>query len=390
MTIRVTVYHALGEGDPREWDVDVVKPKTGRVLRTESDDSGHHIEFQLPSTARELVFQRRAAGSDRPENVSPTVLELRSGEDAQEFDLSGEDGDERQYTTVLDENQDDADPDDANQDENQDDENQDDGDQDVHVDDPEDGQAVRELLRLSAGALNALILQVGQLQQQILMAGGLADRISRLEDLPQRVRDLEALPQRVRDLEALPQRVRDLEALPQRVRDLEALPARLQALEQRGGQAVVVPQQPLTGDIGDLAARAEATALKIREGFRAAGERFSTTMGLDPQVVLSGTDQGLAARTARLLVVATATAADRADRYAELQQDRQKRQLLTRDGFVREVRNAGAFYASTVADVADAAREAGAVDRRSFEDLLAELRSPQLNTAIDTSQNFAA
>jgi hypothetical protein len=188
----------------------------------------------------------------------------------------------------------------------------------------------------------------------------------------------------------LPQRVRDLEALPQRVRDLEALPARLQALEQRGGQAVVVPQQPLTGDIGDLAARAEATALKIREGFRAAGERFSTTMGLDPQVVLSGTDQGLAARTARLLVVATATAADRADRYAELQQDRQKRQLLTRDGFVREVRNAGAFYASTVADVADAAREAGAVDRRSFEDLLAELRSPQLNTAIDTSQNFAA
>jgi hypothetical protein len=371
----VTVHHALGEGDPREWDVDVVKPKTGRVLRTESDDSGHHIEFQLPSTARELVFQRRAAGSDRPENVSPTVLELRSGEDAQEFDLSGEDGDERQYTTVLDENQDDADPDDANQDENQDDENQDDenqddGDQDVHVDDPEDGQAVRELLRLSAGALNALILQVGQLQQQILMAGGLADRISRLE--------------------ALPQRVRDLEALPQRVRDLEALPARLQALEQRGGQAVVVPQQPLTGDIGDLAARAEATALKIREGFRAAGERFSTTMGLDPQVVLSGTDQGLAARTARLLVVATATAADRADRYAELQQDRQKRQLLTRDGFVREVRNAGAFYASTVADVADAAREAGAVDRRSFEDLLAELRSPQLNTAIDTSQNFAA
>jgi hypothetical protein len=292
--------------------------------------------------------------------------------------------------------------------------------QDDYTDDDEDDDSeiverIEELLRgLSEQwreELDGIWARLRILEERTTQIGPLSDRVYALEDrvnligsLDSRIYTLENLPgmssvpdlPQVKDLVAqlidavgdLPEQARRLRKVRQRVRDLQDLPARVQALENQGGSAVVVPQQPQTGNVTDLALRAEMAALQIRDDFSAAEQNFLVRTGLDPAVLNSGDDQSLAARTVRMLAVAAATADAGATRYADLQNDPNKQQFLTRATFAGEVQRAGSYYETTVADVEKSASQATAADSAAYADLLTDLRKPSLVTAIETTVKF--
>jgi hypothetical protein len=343
MTIHVTVHDTRAAGGRRDWEVEVVKPKRGRVVRNESDETGHRVEFEVPVNSRQLVFQRR--GGDRAEEVTSITLDLEPGEDNQEFELSDRASDDAGQETAT---RDDSDVTDTATDKDDQDVIVLDADADADADADTDADTDEDEDATYDGGLHDLAQHVNQELAKIWKA---------VEDLAYRVTLLKS-------------------GFADHLVLHESIPIPI--------PGEVPGEEPLTAlEAADVVAVTATT--QVRDGFLDAAETFADRLGLEPGADGSTT----AGRTLEQLTLA-ANAANSAIAVYEAEPSRSRRnERLALVAFAGKVRTAGDFYADTIDHVAEvAARTPDLGERAVYTDILTTLRGAPTGPAVDQLRQF--
>jgi hypothetical protein len=340
MTIHVTVHDTRGgAGGHRDWEVELVKPKRGRLMRNESDETGHRVEFELPAGSRQLVFQRRDAGGDRAEEVTAITLDLEAGKDSQEFELSDPvRGDGADKATAT---RDEADRTEA--------ETEQEGGETAEAE-----AEAEETEETEEGGLHDLAQHMNQQLVRIWMT---------VDDLAYRVSELER-------------------GFAAHLALHSTIPIPGQGPGEEPGEGP--GEEPPAGLEAAVVAAVQATT-QVRDGFLDAAETFAGRLGLEPGA--DGTT--VAGRTLEALTLAANAANSAITVYQNEPAPSPGSEDLALVSFVGKVQTAGQFYADTVDQVAlAAARTFDTGERSAYTDLVASLRGGTVGPAIDQLRSF--
>jgi hypothetical protein len=339
MTIRVTVHHAHGENFPQDWRIEVLKPPKGQVLRSEPEEGGHVLEFEVASNTRELAYVCWPAWTDKPQDAEPIVLELAADSDQQEFRRDEAD----LPAAVASETARDEEAAAKQRDEGQ----------------VETAKAGTEEDETDEGRLDELAQHVNQQLARVWKA---------IEDVAYRVTLVE-----------------------NGFADHLAAHAPIPVPIPRGpgtttGRGDVIVPQPPTG-LEAAVLIAVAATKEVRDGFLDASETFAAQLGLQP-----GADGATTAGRLLEQLTLAANSADSAVAVYEAEPSRNRRdERLALVAFAGKVRNAGNFYNDTVAQVAAiAARTSDPGEQAAYTDVLMTLRSAPVGPALDLLRTFNA
>jgi hypothetical protein len=327
MTIRVTVHHAHGENAPQDWRVEVLRPPKGQVVRSDPEQGGHVLEFDVASNTRELAYVWWPAWTEKPEDAEPIVLELAADSDQQEFyrDDPGEGDVPADEDTVDRADDTDTEP----------------------VETAEAGTAEDET---DEGRLDELAQHVNQQLVRIWKA---------VEDVAYHVTALET-------------------GFAQHLALHEKIPI-------RDKRVIVEPRTPL-----EVAVRvAVAATTTVRDGFLDAGMTFQTRLGLRPGA--DGTTTAGRTLEQLTLAANAANSAIAVYEAEPSRARSRRNEQLALVAFAGKVQTAGQFYADTVAQVAlVATRTSDPSEQSAFTDALMTLRRAPVERAIDLLSNFDA